>query len=65
MAARCMTKTSSTTCAVHITLVVAFITSYLAHVRLLTRNGELSLISWAYFPEVVRTNEIARLVIIT
>ena len=29
------------------------------------RSGERSRISWAYIPEVVMTNEIARLVIIT
>ena len=29
------------------------------------RSGERSLISWAYYPKVVMTNEIARLVIIT
>ena len=29
------------------------------------RSGEQSQISWAYYPKVVRTNEIARSVIIT
>ena len=29
------------------------------------RSGERSRISWAYYPKVVMTNEIARLVIIT
>ena len=29
------------------------------------QSGEQSQISWAYFPKVVRTNEIARLVILT